>query len=501
LSGLSSDTLVRAALVLPALAVAGIARTRRVPNLREGVTLATAVVNWLVVLTLLGRVLAGERPGAGGWEMFGGLKIAFLVEPLGMLFATIAATLWIVNSIYSIGYMRGNNEPRQTPFYMCFAIAISSAIGIAFSGNLLTLFLFYEILTVSTYPLVTHKCNDEAKAKGRIYLLLLMATSMMLMLPAIIWTGVVAGTLDFAPGGILATAGLSAGAIATLLALYVFGIGKAAVMPMHFWLPAAMVAPTPVSALLHAVAVVKAGVFTVVKIVVYIFGIDLLAETGASQAMIYIATFSLVMASLIAMTRDNLKSRLAYSTVSQLAYVVVGALLATSYGILGAGLQIAMHAVGKITLFFCAGAIYTAAHKTEVSQLAGLGRKMPFTFIAFLIGALSIIGLPPLAGMWSKWYLANGALEGGQLLVIAALMLSSLLNVAYLLPIPLKAFFGSVPPDEDQPFDARQAPEKAKVEEAPLPCLIAIGVTALACVALFFYPDPVFDLLSQIPLR
>ncbi|MDH3666319.1 MAG: proton-conducting transporter membrane subunit, partial [Paracoccaceae bacterium] len=348
---------------------------------------------------------------------------------------------------------------------------------------------------------VAHKGSDEAKAKGRIYLMLLMATSMMLLLPAIIWTGVAAGTIDFTAGGILAGAGLSGTAILGLLALYIFGIGKAAVMPVHYWLPNAMVAPTPVSALLHAVAVVKAGVFTVVKIVVYVFGIDLLAESGANQVMIYVATATLVMASLIAMTKDNLKARLAYSTISQLAYVVVGALLATGFGILGAALHIAMHAVGKITLFFCAGAIYTAAHKTEVSELGGLGRKMPFTFIAFLIGALSIIGLPPLGGMWSKWYLASGAMDADQLIVIAALMLSSLLNVAYLMPIPLKAFFGTRPPDADQPFDTQREAEPTKIEEAPLPCLIAIGVTALGCIALFFFPDPIFDLLAQIPLR
>jgi multicomponent Na+:H+ antiporter subunit D len=286
-----------------------------------------------------------------------------------------------------------------------------------------------------------------------------------------------------------------------MLALYVFGIGKAAVMPVHFWLPAAMVAPTPVSALLHAVAVVKAGVFAVLKVVIYIFGIDLLSETGANQLLIYLTTFTLILASLIAMTKDNLKARLAYSTVSQLAYVVVGALLATGYGIVGAGLHIAMHAVGKITLFFCAGAIYTAAHKTEVSQLSGLGRKMPFTFIAFLVGALSIIGLPPLAGMWSKWYLVTGALDGGQFIVIAALILSSLLNVFYLLQIPLRAFFGTRPADHAEPFENRSTPAPETVKEAPLPCLIAIGVTSLACVVLFFFPDPVFDLLTQIPLR
>jgi multicomponent Na+:H+ antiporter subunit D len=287
-----------------------------------------------------------------------------------------------------------------------------------------------------------------------------------------------------------------------LLALYIFGIGKAAVMPVHFWLPAAMVAPTPVSALLHAVAVVKAGVFTVVKVIVYIFGIDFLAASGANQWLIYVAVGTIILASLIAMTKDNLKARLAYSTISQLGYVVVGALLATPYGIIGSGMHIAMHAVGKITLFFCAGAIYTAAHKTKVSELSGLGRRMPFTFAAFLIASLSIIGLPPLGGLWSKWYLAIGALDAGQIFVLAALMLSSLLNVAYLLPIPFRAFFGNSPPDDGQPGDA--AGNEARggaIREAPVACLIAIGLTALGCVALFFFPGPLLDLLAQIPLR
>ncbi|MFQ5565526.1 MAG: proton-conducting transporter membrane subunit [Paracoccaceae bacterium] len=502
MSGLTSETLILLALGLPALGALGIAVAGRIPNLREAVTLGTAAATFAAVMTLLGRVLDGERPAAGGWEVFAGIEIAFHVEPLGMLFGTIASGLWIVNSIYSIGYMRGNDEPRQTPYYICFAVAISSAIGVAFAGNLFTLFLFYEILTISTYPLVAHRGNDEARAKGRIYLVLLLATSMMLLLPAIVWTWVAAGRADFAPGGILATAGLSTGAVGLLLALYIFGIGKAAVMPVHFWLPAAMVAPTPVSALLHAVAVVKAGVFTVVKVVVYVFGIDFLAASGANQLLIYVAGGTVILASLVAMTKDNLKARLAYSTVSQLAYVVVGALLATPYGILGSGLHIAMHAVGKITLFFCAGAIYTVAHKTEISEMAGLGRKMPFTFIAFLIGALSIIGLPPTGGLWSKWYLALGTLDSSQLFVLATLMLSSLLNVAYLLPIPFRAFFGDRPPDEGRPgdFPEEQNPG-SKIHEAPLPCLIAIGLTAIGCIVLFFLPGPIFDLLAQIPLK
>jgi multicomponent Na+:H+ antiporter subunit D len=275
---------------------------------------------------------------------------------------------------------------------------------------MLTLFLFYEVLTISTYPLVTHSGSEEAKRAGRTYLGILLCTSIGLQLFAIGLTWVEAGTLDFRDGGILAGK-VSDGMVAVLMTLYLFGIGKAAVMPFHRWLPAAMVAPTPVSALLHAVAVVKAGVFSVLKVVIYIFGLDLLTSTGASLWLAYVAGATILIASLVAMSKDNLKLRLAYSTVSQLSYVVLGAMLATGTGVVGGAMHIAMHAFGKITLFFCAGAILVAAHKTEISEMRGLGRRMPFTFAAFFVASLSIIGLPPMGGTWSKWELALAAAE------------------------------------------------------------------------------------------
>ncbi len=489
MSGLTSETLVLLALSLPALGAVGIAIAARIPNLREAVTLTAAGANFVVVGTLLVRVLDGERPVAGGWEVFGGIEIAFLVEPLGMLFATIAATLWIVNSIYSIGYMRGNDEPRQTPFYICFAVAISSAIGIAFAGNLLTLFLFYEILTISTYPLVTHKGTDEAKAKGRVYLLLLLATSMLLLLPAIIWTWVAAGTMDFAPGGILATAGLSAGSVGLLLALYIFGIGKAAVMPVHSWLPAAMVAPTPVSALLHAVAVVKAGVFTVVKVIVYIFGIDFLAASGAGDWLIYVAGFTVITASVIALMQDNLKARLAYSTISQLSYVVLATAILTPISVLGAALHIAAHAVSKITLFFAAGSIYTAAHLTEVSQLDGIGRRMPWTMGAFTIAALSMIGVPPTAGFVSKWFILSGGMAAENWVTVGVIFVSTCLTASYFLPIVYRAFFRAPP---------AATPDHPAHGEGPFPVVLALTITALGILAMFFFPDVPFALSEAL---
>jgi multicomponent Na+:H+ antiporter subunit D len=492
----SADQLVLACLAIPAAAAVLIALCRKAPNLREAVTLAAAGALLVAVLGVLDAVLDGGRPGATLLDIIPpsatapAISLRFEVEPLGMLFALVASGLWIVNSIYSIGYMRANDEPRQTPFYMCFAVALSSTMGIAFSANLFTLFLFYELLTLSTYPLVAHKGNDEAKRGGRVYLMILIGTSMVLLLPAIMWTYVLTGTMDFSVGGILA--GKAEGpVVAGLLVLYAFGIGKAALMPFHRWLPNAMVAPTPVSALLHAVAVVKAGVFSVMKVIVYVFGIDFLAGSGQGDWLIYVAAFTIVLASLVALTKDNLKARLAYSTVSQLGYVVLGAALANGLGVLGGSMHIATHAVGKITLFFCAGAIYTAAHKTEVSELSGLGRAMPVTFFAFLVGAISIIGLPPFGGTWSKWYLVLGALEADQLIIVAVLMLSSLLNIAYLLPIPIKAFFGKAP----------EGDAISGVKEAPLPCLIALSVTALGCLALFVFPNPLYHLVQMIDVR
>jgi multicomponent Na+:H+ antiporter subunit D len=486
---MASDSLVLLAILLPALGAAGILAAGRWPDLREGVTLGTAGVTFLVVLELLGRVLAGERPAAGGWPVFGGVEIGFAVEPLGMLFGTIASGLWIVNSIYSIGYMRGNDEPRQTPYYICFAVAIASALGVAFAGNLVTLFLAYEVLTLSTYPLVAHKGDDEAKAKARIYLVLLLATSMMLMLPAIVWTGVAAGTLDFAPGGILAGAGLGTSALGLLLLLYIFGIGKAAVMPVHFWLPAAMVAPTPVSALLHAVAVVKAGVFTVVKVIVYVFGVEHLSASGAGDWLVYLAGFTVIGASIVALMQDNLKLRLAYSTVSQLSYVILAAAILTPVSMIGAALHIAAHAVSKITLFFCAGSIYTAAHLTNISELDGVGRRMPWTMGAFAIGSLSMIGVPPTAGFVSKWFMLEAGMGSGNFVAVAVILLSTALNAAYFLPVVYKAFFNA-PPQAAKAHPAHG--------EGPVPVVLALTVTALLTIGVFFFPDVPYSLAEAM---
>jgi len=471
-------SLIAITLAVPVIGAVLIAACHRFPDLREAVTLVTSALLFACVAALLPQVLDGARPALHLIEVLPGLALAFRIEPLGMLFALVASGLWTVNSLYSIGYMRGNNESHQTRFYVCFALSIAAAVGIAYAGNVFTLFVFYELLTLITYPLVTHHGTDKARSGGRVYLGLLIGTSMLLLLPALIFTWQIAGTTDFTDGGIL-DGKLAGAALAALLALYMFGIGKAALMPFHRWLPAAMVAPTPVSALLHAVAVVKAGVFSVVKVLVYVFGIDLLAAAANMDWLLVVAGFTILAASVVALKADNLKRRLAYSTVSQLSYVVLAAALLAPLSIVGAVMHIAAHALGKITLFFAAGAIYTAAHKTEVSQLDGIGRRMPWTMGAFAIGALSMIGLPPAAGFISKWYMLAGAMAISHWMAVAVIIVSTLLNAGYFLPIVYRAFL--------------RAPAAGEHEhphgEAPLPMVIALTLTAAGTVLLFFLPD------------
>ena len=473
----TSEQLILLAILLPLLASVLIVFVDKKPNLRDGLSLITSLLLLATILSLLPTVLAGEEPSVMLLEIAPGLPVKFVLEPLGMLFACVAALLWPINTLYSIGYMRGNNEQHQTRFYICFAVALSSTMGIAMAGNLLTLFICYELLTLSTYPLVTHKGTEEAKKAGRVYLGILLGTSIGFFLLAILWTWHLTGTLDFKAGGILS--GKIAGPeLIILLFLYVYGIGKAALMPMHRWLPAAMVAPTPVSALLHAVAVVKAGVFSVVKIVVYIFGLDMLTLSAGADWILWLAGLSILIASLVALRQDNLKRRLAYSTISQLSYVILAVFILAPLSTVAAALHIAAHAFGKITLFFAAGSIYTASHKTNISQLNGIGYRMPWTMMAFSIGAISMIGLPPTAGFISKWYMFMGAFQEQQVFAVVVIIASTLLNAAYFIPIIYAAWFKH--PDQDN---------ETKHGEAPWPIVIALMTTALFTLLLFFFPD------------
>ena len=492
---MSPETTIQLALLTPLAGSVLIVLLGRSPNLREAATLVTSITMFALVVSLFDDVMGGARPQVAILEMLPGLDISFMVEPLGMLFAASASFLWIVTSVYSIGYMRGRQEKNQTRFYFFFAIALFCALGIAFAGNLLTLFIFYEALTLSTFPLVAHHGTPEAIKGGRTYLGLLLGTSIGFLLLAIVWTWHLTGTVDFRLGGIL-SGKVEGPMIGVLLFLFIYGTGKAALMPFHRWLPAAMVAPTPVSALLHAVAVVKAGVFIVLKIIIYVFGIDFLSGSGASGWLMWVAAATLLLASLVAMRKDNLKARLAYSTISQLSYIVLGGALATGASVIGGSLHIAMHGFGKITLFFCAGAIYTASRKTLVSELDGIGRRMPLTMGAFVIGALSIIGLPPMGGAWSKWHLMLGAADAEQYVFIGVWMLSSLLSAAYLMPVIARAFFQ---PPAPAPASAGAAATGGDgIQEAPLFCLIAMAITSAGTFILFFFAGDIADLLAPI---
>jgi multicomponent Na+:H+ antiporter subunit D len=484
----------------PIAGMAAIWLLDRSPNLREAATLLTGAALVALTLIVFSAVGDGARPGYFVFTVVGGLPIEFRAEPLGAMFAALASILWTVNSLYSIGYMRGHHEKHQTRFYMSFAVAISAAMGVAYAANLFTLFIFYEVLTLSTFPLVTHKGDEAARKGGRAYLGILMGTSIGLLLPAIVWVYSIAGTTDFRPGGILAAPLADAGALpAILMCLFAFGVGKAALMPVHPWLPNAMVAPTPVSAFLHAVAVVKAGVFSVLKIAIYVFGIDFMKSSGASTQILWVAAVSILLASAIAMHKDNLKARLAYSTVSQLSYVTLGAMLATQMGVMGGAMQIAAHAAGKMTLFMCAGAIYVGAHKTLVSELRGLGPRMPFTFIAFFIGAMSIVGLPPLGGSWPKFLLMLGAADAGQLAIIGVLIVSSLLNVVYLLSIPVQAFYLAPAGEGEKPQGSGAAAiDWRNIKEAPLLCVLPPIITAIFTLLLFIFADPLYAYLAPI---
>ena len=472
---------------IPLLCAVLLPLARRWPNLREAITLCSSVALACVAWPFAFAVEAGIAPSVVLAEPLPGITLSLGIEPLGAVFVLVASTLWVLSSIYSIGYMRGNNESHQTRFYVCFAIAISSTMGVALSDNLFTMFVFYEVLTLSTYPLVTHHGNDEARHGGRVYLGILLTTSIGFLLAAILWTYALTGTGQFVSGGIL-SGHVEGPLVGVLLALFAFGIGKAALMPFHAWLPAAMVAPTPVSALLHAVAVVKAGVFCMTKVIIYVFGLELVRAEASNTAWLpIVAGISIVTASVIALQQDNLKRRLAFSTVSQLSYVTLAAALVAPLSIMAAAMHIVAHAFGKITLFFAAGAIYTAAHKTKVSELNGIGRRMPWTMGAFAIASLSMIGLPPTVGFLSKWYLLGGAIQAEAYFAIAVLLLSTLLNAAYFLPIVYAAFM-------------RKEDDDGHVEhgEAPWLMVVALTTTASITILLFFEPGLPYALVQQL---
>jgi multicomponent Na+:H+ antiporter subunit D len=461
-------------------------RSKKNPNLRESWTLGAGVLKFLIVASMLPVILRGDMIEYTFWELLPGVDIKFRVDAFGIFFALTASFLWILTSLYSIGYMRSLKEHAQTRYYICFAIALSSAMGIAFAANLLTLFIFYEVLTVMTYPLVIHDESPEAIWAGKKYLAYLLVTSIVFQLFAIVMTYSVANTLEFAPGGFLEGTGSNI-MLTILFVLFIAGYTKAAIMPLHSWLPTAMIAPTPVSALLHAVAVVKAGVFCVVRVVLFVFGPTLMHSLSLDMVLAYVAAFTILAASIFAITMDNLKMRLAYSTVSQLSYIVLGVAMVTPSGITGGIFNMVSHAFAKITLFFCAGSIFVASGKKNISEMNGIGKKMPYTMIAFSIGALSMVGLPPASGFLTKWYLGLGSLEMNQLVLLAVILLSAILNTIYFFPVIYTAFFKELPEGE--------SPER---KEAPMFVVVPLALTAIATILLFLFPSIYLDLIRIV---
>lgn len=461
------------------------------PNLREFWTLLASLVKFGIVASMVPIVLAGGTLECSLLTVVPGLDIAFKVDALGMVFALVASFLWIITSVYSIGYMRATKEKSQTRYFMCFAATMAATIGAAFAANMFTLFLCYEAITLCTFPLVGHKQTPEARRGARMYMIYLLGTSLAFQLFAIFLTYNAAGTLEFTHQGILAGTGSKA-LLTVIFILFMAGITKAAMMPFHNWLPAAMVAPTPVSALLHAVAVVKTGVFTILRVVFFIFGTDQLDALGISFPAAYFVCFTIIMASVIALTKDNLKARLAYSTISQLAYIVLGAVMLSPSSLLAAILHIANHAFAKITLFFCAGHIYAVTHKTNVSQLSGIGRRMPWTMVAFFIASLSMVGVPPVAGFVTKWYLAVGTMEVENPIILVVLLVSTVLNAAYFLPITYKAFF-----EKEKPDDHNGGHHDEKARELPM-MTIPLVLTAIGSVVIGIYPDFFIALAKEV---
>ena len=430
-----------AAVLVSLTAALLIAASGRRPNLREAWTFAAAVAKLALVVSLIPHVLRGDVVESAPLALVPGLTLHLRADPFGLLFALVASSLWLVTSLYSVGYMRAGGYTHQTPYFASFAVCLSATIGLAFAANLPTFFVFYEILTIATYPLVVHNRTAEAMAAGRKYLVYTLVAGQSLLV-ATIWAQSLAPGASFQPGGFLAGES-SAPALIFLFILFIAGVGvKAGIMPLHGWLPAAMVAPTPVSALLHAVAVVKAGAFGSVRIVGWVFGVELLQELGADILLGTAAAATIVIASLRALGEGHLKRRLAYSTVGQLSYIVLGAAIGSPAALAGAMFHIAAHGAMKITMFFCAGAIYTRTHIEQIDQLGGIGRRMPVTMGAFAVCAFGLAGIPPVAGFVSKWNLGVGALQAGHPIYLSVLLVSGLLNVAYFFPIVHAAFFG-----------------------------------------------------------
>ena len=464
------------AVAIPLVVALAVAASGRWPNVRDAWPVAGAAVLLAAVFSMLGDVTGGEPPTATLLEVSPGIELVLRADAAGMMFALLASMLWLASSVYTIGYMRGLGEANQTRFSVAFSLSIAATMGVALAGNLLTFVLFYELLTLVTYPLVVHRQTEESIRAGRKYLAYTL-TAGLVLIGATAWVQVLGIDATFAPGGFLGDAGLGNATRWGLFALLAGGVSvKAAVMPLHSWLPAAMVAPTPVSALLHAVAVVKAGVFGMVRVVAFVFGPVLLADMGAWVVLAVASGTTMIVASVLALRHDNLKRRLAYSTISHLSTIVLGAAVLGPIALAGALLHIVGHGLTKITLFFCAGAIHVRTHKENVSELDGIGWQMPLTMGAFAIAALSMAGIPPFVLFVSKADLAWGAADAGHQVFLVLYLLSGVLSAAYLFPVAARAF----------------RPTGLRYGEADLRMVVPLVLTAAGALAWGIEPDLLF---------
>lgn len=438
--------------LLPLVTALAVVAARRRPDLRDGLLVTGAIVTFVAVASMLPGVLAGSNPTTTLIEVLPGASLELRVDGMAMVFALLAAFLWVLAAPYAIGYLRGDGAKHQTRFMAFYALCLSTAFGVAMAADILTFFVFYELLTVATYPLVTHKGDEAALAAGRRYLGYLVAGGALVLLgTAIVYSST--GELAFTPGGFVGDA-MSGTLVVVAFLLFAVGFGtKAGLMPLHAWLPSAMVAPTPVSALLHAVAVVKAGVFAFGRLIGFVFGPDVLRGVGVHQILAVVAATTIVVASLVALRQDHLKRRLAYSTIAHLAYIVLGFALLSQTSFEGSLLHIVNHGALKITLFFAAGALHVHLHLDHVSELDGVGRKMPWTMGAFALASLGLAGLPLMGGFLSKWHLVLGAFEGGSPFYAAIMTGAGLLTAGYLFPVVHRAFFRPAPADDDHAHD------------------------------------------------
>ena len=439
-------------------------------------------------------VFAGTRETFVAVRFTQTITLAFRADGLACIFAAMVSILWVLASFYALEYMK--HEGAETRFFAFFLMSFGVTLGVAFAANLVTMYLFYELLTLATLPLVMHSMDAKARFAGKEYILYSM-TGAALGFVSMIFVLYYSGGADFVMGGALDLSRIG-GDTNVMLLVYVlgfFGFGvKAAVFPFHKWLLSASVAPTPVTALLHAVAVVKSGVFAVMRLTYYSFGAQVLFGTWAQAVVICAAAFTIVFASANGLRSPHLKRRLAYSTVSNLSYILLGTAMMTPAGLVAGLAHMLFHALNKITLFFCAGAVYYRTHKEYVYEIEGYGKVMPITMASFTLTALGLMGVPPLTGFVSKWRLGTSALSTGLgigWLAAGALIVSALLTALYLMTVVFSVYFPRKKESKSTP---------APVENKD-PNLFMTGPLVTLCgmaVVLSIWAGPLLDLVTRL---